>query len=205
MSRFYDLYDFPLFADTDRERIDHFLHRASSRISSYKTGDLVVMQGDPCVSLMLLCAGSLSARMESDDGKELVLETLVAPEVLAPAFLYGSDNHFPVTLWAEEDARIWFLSREDFLIWMGEEEAVLRNFLRQISDRTVFLGRKLNEFALQDLEMRVMNYLREHGEIRNVREVAERMGVARPSLSRALSLLVRDGHIRKEEGVYRIA
>ena len=85
---------------------------------------------------------------------------------------------------------------------MEADRTVLRRFLENISDRSVFLSRKLNEFALQSLPTRILSYLKTHGSIQNIQEVAFIMGVARPSLSRALSLLLEQGRVRKEAGGY---
>lgn len=202
MATFYDLYDFPLFADADRNCIDALLQQSANRITAYHEGDLIALQNDPCRSLMLLCSGSVSARMTHEEGREIAIETLHAPEILAPAFLYGSENRFPVTLRAATDCRVWFISREVFLEMMEADRTVLRRFLENISDRSVFLSRKLNEFALQSLPTRILSYLQSHGRIQNIQEVAFIMGVARPSLSRALSLLQEQGRVRKEAGGY---
>ena len=74
----------------------------------------------------------------------------------------------------------------------------MHNFLRLVSDRTLFLSKKLNAFALQSLKSRLLNYLRMHGSILNQQEVAQILGVARPSLARALSELAGEGCIRME-------
>lgn len=202
MTTFYDLYDFSLFADADRNCIDALLQQSANRITAYQEGDLIALQDDLCRSLMLLCSGSVSARMTHEEGREIAIETLHAPEILAPAFLYGSENRFPVTLRAATDCRVWFISREVFLEMMEADRTVLRRFLENISDRSVFLSRKLNEFALQSLPTRILSYLQSHGRIQNIQEVAFIMGVARPSLSRALSLLQEQGRVRKEAGGY---
>lgn len=202
MGRFYEIYDFTLFSVGDRKIIDNFLKNSPGKISSFRKGDIVVLQGDPCRSLMLLCQGSLSARMTNTDGKEITIETLKAPEILAPAFIYGSENRFPVTLTAEEDCIIWSLSRDNFLELMEEEPHVLREFLRNISDRSVFLSRKLNEFALQSLSTRIVSYLKYNGKISNIQELAFIMGVARPSLSRTLSSMVEQGILDKTDAGY---
>lgn len=202
MSTFYDLYDFSLFANADRSLIDRLLQQSANRITAYHEGDLIALQGDSCHSLMMLCSGSVSARMTHDEGKEIVIETLHAPEILAPAFLYGSENRFPVTLFAATDCHVWFISRDVFLEMMEADRTVLRHFLKNISDRSVFLSRKLNEFALQSLPTRILSYLKTHGSIQNIQEVAFIMGVARPSLSRALSLLAEEGRVRKKAGGY---
>lgn len=198
----YDIFDFPLFKGCNRPLLQALLDSTDSRLTQYAPGHLLALQDSPCRSLLLLCSGSLTACMTNAEGKELKIETLKAPEVLAPAFVYGSENRFPVTLKAETACTVWSLSRERFLDIMEQDAAVLRNFLRLISDRSLFLSRKLNEFALQSLSTRVLSFLRCNGAIQNIQDVAFIMGVARPSLSRALALLVEQGQVRKEGSGY---
>lgn len=194
--------EFPLFAGANKDVLNNFLLNAPHKISSFRKGDIVVMQDSPCRSLMLLCQGSLSARMTNSEGKEVTIEILHAPEILAPAFLYASENKFPVTLQAEEDIKIWSLSKDEFLRMMETDTRVLRNFLRNISDRSLFLSRKLNEFALQSLSTRIIGYLKRNEVINNVQDVAFIMGVARPSLSRTLSSMVDQGLLQKTSDGY---
>lgn len=205
MGRFYEILDFALFEGVNREGIAEFLNNTSNKISSYRKGDIVVLQDSLCRSLSLLCQGTLLAKMTNAEGKEIVIEHLSAPEMLAPAFIYGTENRFPVTLQAESDVIIWSLSKDDFLKMMETDGVLLRNFLRQISDRSVFLSRKLNEFALQNLSTRIVSYLQRNGIISNIQDVAFIMGVARPSLSRTLSAMVEDGILCKSEEGYRLS
>lgn len=205
MSTFYDIYDFSLFANAERNDIDRFLQNTPNKIKLYEKGDIVALQNSPCKSLMLLCEGSLSARMSNIEGKEIIIENLHAPEILAPAFLYGSENKFPVTLRAEENVRIWLLSRDAFLNLMETSPIVLSNFIQNISDRSIFLSKKLNEFALQNLSTRIISYLKNKGEISNIQEVAFIMGVARPSLSRTIQAMVEQKLLRKTKNGYELA
>lgn len=205
MGRFYDILDFTLFEGVNKDSIAEFLKNASKKISSYKKGDIAIFQDSLCKSLSLLCQGTLLAKMTNAEGKEIVIEHLAAPEILAPAFIYGTENRFPVTLQAEDDVIIWSLSKDDFLKMMETDDALLRNFLRQISDRSVFLSRKLNEFALQNLSTRIVSYLQRSGVITNIQDVAFIMGVARPSLSRTLSAMVEEGVLIKTEEGYRLS
>ena len=97
----YDIFDFPLFEGCNRPLLQALLDSTDSRLNQYVPGHLLALQDSPCRSLLLLCSGSLTACMTNAEGKEFKIETLKAPEVLAPAFVYGSENRFPVTLKAE--------------------------------------------------------------------------------------------------------
>ena len=132
------------------------------------------------------------------------IETLKAPQLLAPAFVFASENRFPVNIEAKEKCEILIINKNVFLEFLHRHPTVMRNFLQLVSDRTLFLSKKLNAFALQSLKSRILNYLRMHGTILNQQEVAQILGVARPSLARALSELASEGCIRIEEKEMRI-
>lgn len=136
--------------------------------------------------------------MVNAEGKQLTIETLKAPQLLAPAFVFSSENRFPVNIEAIEKCEILVISQSAFLEFLHQYPIVMHNFLRLVSDRTLFLSQKLNAFALQSLKSRILNYLRIHGSIRNQQEVAQILGVARPSLARALSELAGEGCLRIE-------
>ncbi len=196
------LYMNPLFDGCTSECIDDLFLKSVNRLAAYKEGELVAMQGDECRSLYLLVEGEVRTFMTSDDGKELLVERMTTPQVLAPAFLYGSENHFPVSIKAVTECKICILSKDNFFYAKQENAPLMRNFLRIISDRSLFLSRKFKEFALHNLNTRVVGYLKQHKTIQNLQEVSFILGVARPSLSRALAVLVSQGMVRKEENGY---
>lgn len=200
--KLYSLKEFDIFAGSSAEMVDSLVQSYRYRISHFRRGDIVAMQGERCNNLMLLHSGQLTARMMNEEGRELTIDHLTAPDILAPAFIYSRDNRMPVTLYADDDSSIGYLAREDFLDLMQHDSEILRRFLQNISDRTSFLTRKLKGFALQSLGERVMDYLREHGTIDNIQELSERMGVARPSLSRAIATLVESRRIVRDNNRY---
>ena len=64
--------------------------------------------------------------------------------------------------------------------------------------------RRLSEFALQTLSSRIVSYIRENGPVDNLQQTAFILGVARPSLSRAVSQLVGQGVLEKSDDGYRL-
>ena len=59
--------------------------RAPNSVRRYKEGDFIARQGDPCRSLYILCTGNVRAQMENAEGKQVTIDRISAPEVLAPA------------------------------------------------------------------------------------------------------------------------
>lgn len=185
-----------IFKGADEEALRLFLNETPNAVRSYPEGSYIAMQDDLVKSLYILYKGSARALMENAEGKQITIDTLYAPEVLAPAFIYASINRFPVNVEALTQCEIIAIDRQRFLQFMHEHMNVMQSFIKEISDRSQFLSRKLNEFALQSLKSRLIKYLQTNGKIANQQDVANLLGVARPSLARALSELVNEKKIR---------
>ena len=184
-----------LFEGCEKEALHQLLREAPNSLRIYKEGEYIARQGDACRSLFILMKGNVKTQMENAEGKQLPIDWIKAPDILAPAFIYASENRFPVNVEATELCEVLVMDRARFEAFMHAQPAVMRNFIAIISDRSLFLSRKLNEFALQSLKSRLLNYLQMHGGIHNQQEVAFILGVARPSLARALSELIAEGKI----------
>ena len=197
-----DIYSLPLFSGGNKELIDSILQENPARHRLYAKGDIIALQGYVCKQLYLLCSGSAYARMVSEEGREFTLDTLSAPEVLASSFIFSTDGIFPVTIIAASDCSIWLISREAMLRILKADQTVMQNYLRVISDHSMFLSNRLVEFALQTLSSRIVSYIENNGPISNLQETAFILGVARPSLSRAVSQLVSQGTLRKTTDGY---
>ena len=108
----------------------------------------IAMQNSVCRSLYLLGEGSVYARVISEEECECTLDTLLAPDVLASAFLFGTENILPITMIAHSYCKLWIINKACVLSLIEQERAVLHNFLAVLSDHSLFLSRKLEQFAL---------------------------------------------------------
>lgn len=197
-----DIYEMPLFKGGNTDTIEKIMHDFPSRYVHYKKGDTIAMQGNACRSLYILCEGNVYAKMINEEGKEFTLDTLSAPEVLASSFIFSSEGIFPVTILANSNCSLWIVNKESILRIIEEDSVVLRNYLTVISDHSMFLSKRLNEFALQTLSSRIISYIEKNGTIQNLQETAFILGVARPSLSRAILQLVNQGILKKDNRGY---
>lgn len=197
-----DIRRIPLFAQASEEAIDELLEHAPGHIRTYEVGDFVAMQGTRVKSLMVLLRGAVRAQMISPEGKRLTMDELEAPDLLAAAFVYSTDNKFPVTIEATTEAEVWAIDREYLLAFMSRHPSVMRGLLRVVSDRSHFLSQKINVLTLQSLRERLIGYIRTHGTIGKQEDLALMLGVARPSLARLLSELVDEGVLGKDSDGY---
>lgn len=195
-----ELKQLPLFAGLKDGDLDELLS-APHRRRVYPAGKTIMSAGDAVQSLMVLAAGRVETRMGGDE-REVVMDRLAAPCLLAPAFLFASVGTLPVDVMAIEECTVWTLNREGFVRFMAAHPDVMRRFLRMISDRSRFLSEKVRTFAIKGLRNRVLDYLSLHDAITSVAKTAEQLGVARPSLSRVLSEMVEEGIIKYSNKKY---
>ena len=189
----------PVFLHLSEEKIRSFMDNTPHTLRSYAVHDFVALQGDPCRSVYLLYSGEVRTTMSGPDGKQVTIEDLKSPILLAPAFVFSTIGRFPVNVVAMTPCEVLLINKEHFVELMRHEPIVMQNFLRIISDRSYKLSRKINSFALHGLKSRVALYLCDNGGISNQQEVSERLGVARPSLSRVLAELAEEGCITFEK------
>lgn len=186
----------PLFADCSVETLEDWLKTVAHRFDHFAPGDRIVTQGAAVRSVFFVLEGTVSTQM-AQEGRDLTLDLLHAPMLLASAFLYGTENTFPVSVEATTHGLLCVVNKEAFFDFMVQHPPVMRQFVLDISDRTQFLSKKLRAFALQNLRSRVIDYLREHAPLKSVQAAAQALGVMRPSLSRILSDLQNEGVVSK--------
>lgn len=193
-----ELLKISLFKGMNEIDVVEFLYGASNNLKRYNVGNSVVRQGDLCRGIYILVSGRVRCSMSGDNGKEITVDEMTAPCILASAFIFATENRFPVNVEALVPCELYVIDKARFLEFMHKHPVMLENFLRDISDRGVFLSKKVNEFALQNLKTRILAYLEKNQDIHNQRELAQRLGVTRPSLARALSELIAESKIKKE-------
>lgn len=198
-----ELKKLPLFEQCNHSDLEQLLNKPHKR-QSFEAKSSVLRHSDPYLSLMAITEGTVEVRMGSDEGREIVVEHVSGPQLLAPIFLYAEDNSMLVEITTITDAVIWYINRDAFHDFMRQYPHIMSAFLMAISGQARFLAGKVRSFATMGLQGRVLEHLDNHGTITNIALVAEILGVARPSLSRILSEMQSDGHIvRTKEGFVR--
>lgn len=191
-----NLLKMPLFAGLNSDEIVHLFEHIIYQTRSFGAGALVVSQGEECNSLMILTDGSVKGEMSGADGRRLKIEDLHAPTVLAPAFIFGQKNRYPVNIISYGETRFIVIPRNELLSMFQVNARVLQNFLGMISSRAQFLSEKLQFHSFKSLKAKLAFYLFEEAGGRtefklkhSQSELAELFGVARSSVGRTMMQL----------------
>ncbi len=194
----------PLFVGLDGDTIIGLLNKVKHHIIYFKKDEIIAFSGDEVKTQLVVLKGSVKGEMVDFTGKTIKIEDIASPRPLAPAFLFGNRNSFPVNIVANTDVEILLIPKTSFVQLMQLNETILENFLSIISNRAQFLSNKIRFLSFQTIKGKIAHYLLEAMKNRETdaiildksqNELAAYFGVARPSLSRALREMDYDGYI----------
>ena len=197
----------PLFGGLRNQELLQLLVDTSSRIRFFQKGDLVARAGDEVLFQHIIISGSVKGEMIDFAGKVIKIEDINPPRPLAAAFLFGSQNRYPVNIIANEPSEILSIPRDEFMGMMQKSEQVLRNFLNAVSSRGQFLSSKIRFLSFTTIRGKLAQYLldlsgKQGGDRiqlpHSQSQLSELFGVARPSIGRAISEMNQEGLIKTE-------
>ena len=196
-----DLFLCPICRNIPVDERESFLHEIKFKNRCFKKGEWIARQGDTVTALYILFKGSVKAEMISESGTVLKIETIHAPNPLAPAFLFAENNQFPVDVVALESCEIIMISKESIMQQLTHNKAFLQGFMTFNSNRVHFLSERLKLLSTKTIKGKLAQYILARTKNMcftmdmNQTTLAEYFGVARPSLSRSIAEMIDDGII----------
>jgi CRP-like cAMP-binding protein len=185
----------PVFKGVSENETRKLLNQVHYQVKKFKKEDIVAIAGDQISSLYIILSGSVRGEMIDYSGKTIKIEDIEAPRPLATAFLFGSENRFPVTVTANNNVEIFSISISELLRLMQLNSMVLRNYLDSISSRTQFISQKLHFLSFKSIKEKIAHYLLQKAGDRlhsfqmdsTQQQLADLFGVTRPALARVMS------------------
>ena len=183
-------------------------------------GEVLANEGDPCTGIGIIVEGQLAMQKYSSSGDFATLELLGAGEVFGEYLIFGSRHTYTVTIEAVTNSKVVFISRETLTGLLYQNPKLMQNFLAILSDRVHAQNRRLSLLSQKSLRQKIASYLLEmlHDQLeeegRSPKDmkkiistqavelpvskevVARLLAMPRPSFSRELINMERDGLIR---------
>lgn len=198
------LYNCILFKGLASHIVEGLMSNIFSKIKSFEQGDIIAYQDEEVSSLMIVLEGIVRGEMIDFSGKTIVIEEIEASRPLAPAFIFGKQNTYPVNIVSQTDSKILILPKDSFIKLLQSSEKILENYLNIISSRAQFLSRKLKFLSFHSIKGKFAYYLLDLAKNNNSNfitlplsqnKLSELFGVTRPSLGRAIREMHNNGII----------
>lgn len=177
-----------------------------------RQGAFVYMESDPCKTLDIIIEGSVYVKRHDLEGRTLMVERFNPGDFLGANLLFSSKATYPMHVIAETDCKIVKLPKVMVLSWCQGNTAFLEAFLNAISDRARVLVSTIHKLSTGTLRERLLDDFHKEKNHKNEiilkitkKEMAERYGVQRTSLSRELQKMTEDQIIEKiNRNTYRL-
>ena len=182
------------FKGISEKEINDILKSELYLIREYKKNEVIANQGEKCNSLSVILEGKAVIQTIYENGKVLTLANFNVSDVFAEALLFSKDKEYPATVMALEKCKVLSLPRNSVLGIMQKNTKFAENMLELLSQKIVILNRKINLIELDSIRRKICkilldNYKKNNSyvyKIASKKELAEELGIPRPSLSREL-------------------
>ena len=195
-----------LFSDIAQAEIDKMLKCSRAVSRKLSAGEYIFRQGEVPQMIFLLQEGEMALVKDFASGKRNLLYTVMPGDVFGEAFLFAGQSHYWYDAVAMVESRVLQIPWKFFYGFCenacGHHQMITRNLLQILAGRNFSMTKKLHLLSSTSLKEKLAIYFLENadkdGIVRlsmNRENFADFLGVARPSLSRGLMNMQKDGLI----------
>lgn len=194
----------PLFKNFTEKDISDMLVYTNYKISSFSKNQTIAIEGDPITSIGIILEGSIEVQITYPSGRTVTVTRMSQGNVFGEVILFSQKKQYPSTIVSSSNSKIMFISKDDIINFCTHNKTFLTNLMGLLSNRILMLNSKLKNISYQTIRKKIANYLLEEYKrqkshiIRSPltrKEMAEHFGTTRPSLSRELTSMKKDGLI----------
>lgn len=173
------------------------------KIQFINTGDVILDVGQTIRQIPLIIDGSVRVSRSDEDGRELLLYYINANESCAMTFTCCMQQYpSEIKAVAEDDVTLLAVPVSVMDSWLVKFPSWKSFVMRTIRNRFTEMIKTIDQIAFQNLDERLVNYLREKRRITestivNVshQHIAEELGTSRVVISRLLKKLENNGKV----------
>lgn len=192
-----------LFRGVDEEALDAYLKSLGAYERKVAAGEYVFREEDEATGLFILLDGVVEVEKNDYSGKRQMVNRFDKPEtVFGEVYLFLEDRPYDFACRAVKDSRLLFVPKEAFDLAGGATaQRLTENMLQVLAKKAYFLNQKLLILSAGSLRKKIARHLlfkNPEGEpmtLMNREELADYLAVPRPSLSRELMKMHREGYI----------
>jgi CRP-like cAMP-binding protein len=173
-------------------------------IKTYTKESVIYLQNETCNSMDIILDGNIIIQKIDAEGNVLTISDFTLGDVIGENLLFSSSNKYPMTITAKSKTEILHIKRELILKLCQTNNCFLNIFLKSLSDKSMMLTKKITTLSMNNLRQSIIDFLmyenhrQKSSKIKlnmTKKELSEKIGVQRSSLSRELNNMRADGLI----------
>lgn len=193
-----------LLSSLSHEVILNNLKNGKFKMISYKKNSVIHFDGEACTKLEIILSGKVVVERINESGDLLTISEFYSNDIIGGNLLFSKNPYFPLTVSTKLPTVILEMEKEVLFDLFCHNPDFLRTYLEFVSDHVLILGDKIKHYVNKTIRESIINYLNYESKKQNTnhiklnitkKELAEKIGVQRTSLSRELTKMRKDGLI----------
>ena len=123
----------PLFHGVSAQQLSALVEKMPFHFLKFNDGERIIDEGDTCTHVRFVVSGKVRVSMRFTNLKVTIEQTLEAPNVLGPDYLFGLDTSYPFNVTAEGECGIMQLRKSDYVNIVQADKVFLFNILNYLS------------------------------------------------------------------------
>jgi len=195
-----------LFAGVQPEDLNVMLQCLNPVVKEFQKDECLTVAGQEFNGVGVILEGDVMVTKENSAGQRIIMMTLGAGDLFGEMVAFSGERGWPTTVIAQREGKVMFLPPEKIvgncLRQCASHRLLITNMLKILSDRALFLNKKMEYLSMKSLRGKICAFLLEqYKKYRtttfllplNRNEWADFLNVARPSLSRELGKMKEEG------------
>lgn len=191
----------PIFQGTDASILENLYATGGITKHTYSKGVTVHEQGTPCTKIEIVINGSLVAYSLGSNGSETIVFTFNENDVIGANLLFGNNNKYPMNIYTTCNCILISLEKPIIVELLKDHKFALK-FVHSLSLNSQGLNQKFAMHMQKSLRQNILDYLEALSLEQDSnpvllpiskKQLADYLGVQRPSLFRELKRLKDDG------------
>lgn len=191
----------PLFSQLPPNMLMPLVSDDQLYLKSYSKGATLYNQKDQCKTFDIVLSGSLVAYSLLENGSAMTMFEFSKGQMLGANLLFGDTNTYPFTIYCMSDAWLLHVTQKAVSVFLHDYNFTMQ-FVRMLSYNSQKLNQKITMVAQKTLRENLLDYLRQQSILQrsnnivlpiSKKQLADYLGVQRPSLFRELKKLKNEG------------
>ena len=191
----------PLFMQLPSDKLKSLISDNQLYLKNYSKGATVYNQKDLCGTFDIVISGSLIVYSLLENGSAMTMFEFGQGHMLGANFLFGDTHTYPFTIYCLSDAQLLHITKKAVSDFLHEYHFTMQ-FIGMLSLNSQKLNQKITMATQKTLRENLLDYLRQQSLLQHSnniilpiskKQLADYLGVQRPSLFRELKILKDEG------------
>lgn len=193
-----------LLENIDKNQLEDYIRNNEFIVKTFFKNNIIHFEGEVCTTFEIILSGKVIVERIDDLGNLMVVSEFYKDDILGGSLLFSNNPYYSMNVTAKSEVKLLVIKKETLFNLLKSNHSFLESYLMHISNNASILGNTIKSYVNRTIRDCITSYLLNESNIQNSKkvvlniskkELAEKFGIQRTSLSRELNKMKKDGLI----------